>query len=304
MSTKFHLDAHEPLDHGVRRVAHGRIDDAVRAVTEEARDVGEAIHCCRKQIKKLRALVRLVRNKVGEETYRSENATLRELSRKLGDARDADVMLATFEALLEDARLDRAALEPVRAELARRRDAAQPRREREADRDRLREVVDGLRATRRRVNDWPLDGVAFDDLLAGVRRIYRQGGRNMEACYRPGVSLDAVHPETFHDWRKRAKDLWYHVRILGEAWPEMLKPYRDALKELADHLGDDHDLAVLRHTVEAMNAPGVEPLFTAIDAKRRELEAKAQPLGRRIYADSPRAFTDRLARLWATTIKA
>jgi hypothetical protein len=32
--------------------------------------------------------------------------------------------------------------------------------------------------------------------------------------------LKAPHSENFHEWRKRAKDLWYQVTLLRRLWPD------------------------------------------------------------------------------------
>ena len=50
-------------------------------------------------------------------------------------------------------------------------------------------------------------------------------------------------------WRKRAKDLRYHVELLEPIWPEIMKDLEKILHTLTDHLGDDHDFADLRSTL-------------------------------------------------------
>jgi hypothetical protein len=41
-------------------------------------------------------------------------------------------------------------------------------------------------------------------------------------------------PEDFHRWRKRVKDLWYHVSLLERAWPEQMEALAKELKTLSD----------------------------------------------------------------------
>ena len=71
----------------------------------------------------------------------------------------------------------------------------------------------------------------------------------------------------------------------------------DEAHELANRLGDDHDLAMLagwvREHVEA------EPeFFEAVERRRSELQDEAMALGERLYADKPSAYVRRLRRLW------
>src|ERR687888_223363 len=54
-----------------------------------------------------------------------------------------------------------------------------------------------------------------------------------------------------HEWRKRSKDLWYHLRLLRDGRREVLAPAADRAHELSDLLGDHHDLAVLAEDVKA-----------------------------------------------------
>jgi hypothetical protein len=97
------------------------------------------------------------------------------------------------------------------------------------------------------------------------------------------------------------KDHLYHVQLLRAAWPEVMKARESQIRLLGDLLGDDHDLAVLRHTLaeETEQFGGdVESLVGAIDQRRAELEARARPLGQCIYAEKPQEFVRRLRRLW------
>ena len=57
------------------------------------------MHEARKDMKKLRALLRLARGELGEDTFRRENACFRDAGRELAGVRDADVMLDTLTSL-------------------------------------------------------------------------------------------------------------------------------------------------------------------------------------------------------------
>ena len=57
--------------------------------------------------------------------------------------------------------------------------------------------------------------------------------------------------ENVHEWRKRAKDIWYQLRIVRRAWPALLGETAGQAHVLADLLGDHHDLAMLREDLAA-----------------------------------------------------
>src|SRR5918997_4732474 len=93
----YRLSPGEPLPDEIRRVARGRIDhalDELRGKSDSTRE--EAVHEARKDMKKLRALLRLVRGDLGDRVYRRENQCFRDTARELSGMRDADVMLATL----------------------------------------------------------------------------------------------------------------------------------------------------------------------------------------------------------------
>ena len=288
----------ESVPDGVARIAFGRIDhalDELRGKTKSSRP--EAVHEARKDMKKLRSLLRLVRGEIGDEVYRRENDRFRDAGRQLSGVRDADVMLETLDELAEGRPKEipprtagglRNALEEHRAALDGDRGGRKKTR---------KEVVAALEEARERVEDWPLETDGFEALEPGLRRAYRRGRRAYRAV------LDDPSTENLHEWRKRVKDLWYHQTLLEGAWPELMDPLADQVHELSDHLGDDHDLAVLRdwakaHPAAAGGSAGLDAFNAAADRRRAELQAEAVTLGERLYAERPKAYVQRLESYW------
>jgi hypothetical protein len=65
----------------------------------------------------------------------------------------------------------------------------------------------------------------------------------------------------------------------------------DEFHHLADYLGDEHDLAVLRPRVPASATD-------LVDRRREELQDKAFALGERLYADKSKTFVHILEKHW------
>ncbi|HZN89532.1 MAG TPA: CHAD domain-containing protein [Thermoleophilaceae bacterium] len=282
-SRTYRLKEREQLGEGVRRIAVGRIDHALAALRGETDATpAEAVHEARKDLKKLRSLLRLVRGGLGAATFRSENDCFRQLALELAGARDAEVMVATFDELgLEPAVAGplRQVLEAHRLQVAAGGTAAtQP-------------VAERLEAARVRALGWSLSGEGFDVVEPGLRRAYRRGRRRLRRLgAEPGV-------EDLHDWRKAVKDLWYHHTLLRALWPPVMLAVGDEAHELSERLGTDHDLAMLldwarRHS----HAP--PELAAAVEGRRAILQAEALALGRRLYADKPGSFTARVEAWW------
>ena len=99
-SNAYRLKLSEPLPNEIARVARGRIDhalDELRGKTDSTPE--EAVHEARKDMKKLRALLRLARGELGKDTFARENACFRDAARELAGTRDSDVMLDTLASL-------------------------------------------------------------------------------------------------------------------------------------------------------------------------------------------------------------
>ena len=62
-------------------------------------DHAVAVHETRKALKRLRALLRLIRPAIGDDAFRHENAQLRDIGLSLSGARDRHVLLETVNKL-------------------------------------------------------------------------------------------------------------------------------------------------------------------------------------------------------------
>jgi len=286
----YRLRAAESVGEGVARVARGRIDNALDELRgRTGRGTVEAIHESRKDVKKLRALLRLVRGGLPEATFRTENVALRDIGRGLSGVRDADVMLATLDGLEEryPGELPPDAAGGLRQALEANRRSVRSRGSEGT-------AAQALADVRVRVESWVPSARGFDDVAGGLRRTYRDGRRAQAAA------TSDPSTELLHDWRKRVKDHWYHLTLLREAWPNLLSPLAGAAHDLSVALGDEHDLGVLtayaREHVSGLD--GLDEMAALTSRRQRELRSDAFGLGARLYADRPRDFTRRMGTLW------
>jgi CHAD domain-containing protein len=271
VSRAFRLKPDEAIPDGARRIARGRIDHAIDALADASE---EGVHDARKDMKKLRALLRLVRGEVGEKVFRRDADTFRDAARELSGVRDADVMLATLADLEERYEAD---VGPVRQAL----EAHRLRTSGGGRQQAAQTAIAILTEARGRVDDWPLERDGFEALEDGLERTYRRGRRDWRAAVKEPST------ENLHEWRKRVKDLWYHCSILQESWKPVMTALADEAHELSDRLGDDHDLVVLLEF-------GAESLEPVIATRREELQDEEFAYGTRLYADKPKAFVRRI----------
>jgi CHAD domain-containing protein len=294
-SRAYRLKKGETLGDGLRRIALGRMDHALEALRDPGANRAEAVHEARKDLKKVRAVLRLVRDRIGDDLYRAENAHYRDAGRSLSGARDAQVKLETLDELGERF-ADELAYQRVAG--FRERLEAERRHEAEGQGEEIgTAAADEIESGRKRIPQWPIEGDEWGIVEGGLKRAYRRG-RN-----RFGEVLDEPSVENLHEWRKRVKDLWYALRILSPAWKEAVKPLADHAHALSDLLGDDHDLAVLAAAARQHSAAFEEPenlhrVLETIGRRRAELQGDAVSLGRRLYADKPGAFVGRIEAWW------
>ena len=293
--TTYHLETNKLVSEGIKRIILERVDQAINDLVDPAIDRDEGVHDARKCFKRIRAILRLVRNGIGQDIYRRENICFRDCGRLLAPARDSFVMVETLDALVAHfaEELPMQTVADVRGKLLERYDTISRKVIYESTV--IEDVVAILWEARERILELPIECEGFLALSKGLQRVYRRGRQAMIAAYAD------PHPEAFHEWRKHVKYLWYHLEILEMLWPNfLLDGLASELHQLSDYLGDDHDLAELHHTLtENLQVYGDKnALLTVarlIAQRRLELEMAARPLGERLYFDKPQVFIRQIA---------
>jgi CHAD domain-containing protein len=279
----------------MRRVARAGIVRARRMLS--ARSLSDTtVHDARKEIRRCRAAVRLLRVALGGARFHRENERLRDAGRALNEARDARVLVSTLDSL----RQGHPQLERQRAF------AALSQRLRGQQRTSRRHLsastIPSIAAARRTLEQtqfsaghWPVEPGGWRMLGPAFRRVYAAGRR----CARKSRS----HPDErqMHEWRKQVKYLRHALQVFIPLQPSKLKRHARLARQLADSLGDGHDLALLRDSATRSNRdgePGMKSLLAAIDRRRRALRKLSFDLAERVYAKSPGEMNRRLQRYW------
>lgn len=291
----YRLISGEGVPAGVHRIAREQLQNAVAHLRSRNGSRDRQIHEARKCMKRLRALVRLVRTGLGKETCRQENACYRGVASQLSALRDAAALVETFDALtasMKD-RLPPDRFDPIRSRLVESRELAY--RYEGISPAVVDAAVGMLEEAEGRLDGWnPGDG--WKGIESGIRRIYARGRTGFAGAVRRPTD------EGLHEWRKQVKYLWYHHQILRAVWPEQMATAIAQADALGDTLGNDHDLAVLSATLRerfsATDTRSLAELDRAIGKRRKSLQNRSMRLARRIYAEKPGAFCRRLRCYW------
>jgi CHAD domain-containing protein len=281
----------------VQRLLCHHIDQALKALRGHQPLSDAAVHGARKQLKKGRADLRLLRKALAPQTYHYENTTLRDVARPLTAVRDARVLMDTLERLVEHGGAQAQALDLDRVRRALRDEYCEVRQRVLHEGNTLALLEASLRAARARAQCWPIGRRGWSVLGAGLQRVYRNG---REAF---AVAQEDPSQEHLHEWRKQVKYLWHQLQVLQPIQLGQVTALADQAHSLANALGDDHDLAVLSDKFleepdRFSDRATMQTLADLMACCRAHLQEQAMTLGHQLYEAQPRLFVDRLRESW------
>ena len=292
MTYRFKL--HEPIGEGVRRVGLEQIEIAEAKLASKD-DISGSIHDARRCLKRVRALLRLIRPGLEEELYGREAERLASIGKLLSGARDLDVMRQTLSKL--EGRFD-----GMPAGVAARLGKVMAHRKglnRRAGANGRRQALLRLGQSKKFFTGKATAQIELGHLIDGLGLTYRKARKAFRQAYREPSD------EAFHAWRKRVQLHWRHMALLSRGWPEALSARASEAKELSRLLGEDHDYSILLALAREHGASILEPKdLGAIAALCRscqaELRAAAKPRGERLFAESSRNLEKRMALYWTS----
>jgi CHAD domain-containing protein len=286
----------ESITENIQRILSEQLDDIVMQSDKKGAQVPKAIHEIRKSMKRIRAVLRMIRDEIGYSTYYRENVFYRDLSRKLSDIRNFEVLLGSITALKQELSntIPSDVFDALLKELDRQQEEVTGGQARliQLMKNTGREVKTG----RERIHDLPIRNNDFSVFEGGIYRVYRQG-RNYLSDARKNPS-----PNRLHDLRKKMKYFWYQVEILEPIFPGPMQAYATTLETIAESLGVYHDFQVLQEFLaQSEIIPDTrisEALQEACIAKKSMLLHHIWPLADMAYSEKPHSLLIRLASYW------
>jgi len=276
-----------PIEDSVRAAAKAEFDRAIGEVAETGFEIHETVRTVRRRLKRIRAIVRLIRPAFAH--YRAENELLRSIGADVSALRDAAALVDGVDRLLREADGETAA---VLHQLRRRLVDAAADEDAGLDRDAfLLELRGKLREARVRAELWELTADDAAAVVPGFVATYRKS--------RGGYRAARKHPTEeryLHEWRKAVKFHWAQLSLLRGFAPAFAEKRRAAAKRLAESLGDHHNLCVLRDALTAQEADKVGPV---LEAAIERLGKRALKLGRPLFAETPRQVRSRWTAVFA-----
>lgn len=293
----FKISTNEQINNAVKRIGIELLDDSISRLQNINLTFDDSIHETRKNFKKMRGLIRLVRFELGSNLYKKENVLFRDTGRILSGIRDAAVMVETVDLLRKKypKEISREDYKQLRKNLSLR--ARRIRAQFKKNQQLIEAIIKILTKHKDEFRKLPLRKKSFKQIVPGSKLVYERGQNALAAAKKYPSA------ENYHEWRKRVKYLWYHTRILEEAWPDYMNILSNKLSELSDVLGLEHDLAelrklLLRETSLFENKEAQTKLFNLIGQERLLLQANAKAIAPYIYSEPSDNFTSRLEAYW------
>ncbi|MDB6110485.1 MAG: domain containing protein [Pedosphaera sp.] len=282
----FKLKDGEKIGRGIRKTARREIDAIIEHLAGRHFEAeGKSVHEARKHLKKTRALLRLIRDELGDRIYRQENRAFRDVGRVLSPRRDAEVLVKALNNLRcgQSPGVKMALLKLEKVLLGRHQQAFETG-------DCNQDLGPALKAARRRAGHWPLENLEWSDFICGLRRSYGRGRKALKKVERVRTN------ENLHEWRKRVKDLLYQLHLVEAVCPKVISKLGEEIEKLGEHLGEDHDLAMLDAMAKSagLTLKETQGIAHCLEVHRRPLQAAAFDLGRRFYAEKPDRFAQRI----------
>jgi CHAD domain-containing protein len=293
----FRFQRRESVLEGCLRIVNEQVATITGILRVECAEGPSAadIHRARTCLKRLRALLRLVRGEIARAVFTAAEGTFRDMGKRLAPARSTAVLVSTLDRITAEYDLiGEDEIERLRAVLVA---AAQRARCTTLTTEKRLALAEKLDETVARLERVRFTNSGWEALREGVRRTYRQGRKASEEL------RDAPETSGLHAWRRRVKELWYDLSLLSRLPVRDLPETTEQARLLSELLGEDHDLAMLaaelsRHPTRFGKDGPPESLHRAIASGRKRLLRQIFRLSRRLYASKPNAILTELQDGW------
>lgn len=290
MSSKPALRPQAAIAPAIRAAAGAILARARRALTDpEVSDV-DAVHEFRRTMKQWRAMMRLMQTFVPDATaWRRQG---RDHARMLGRARDGQAALNALNDLVKQgAALPERSIETICTRI----ESIRAAEEQAALTPELREVIIAwIDAADAAIERWPIDGVEFPQIAGELAASYRTAQRHMPENW------TQASPEELHEFRQWVVTHRNQMDLVEPLWPRHAKMWTEEAERLRDRLGRCQDIAILLK-LAGPHQPLAHWRFRLAPAcadRTAELTQRAARIARRLFADRPKAFRQRLETLW------
>jgi len=283
------LGSPRALGNQLREKAIRKISCVVALLLSDEETIDKRIHETRKAVKRLRAVLRALGTTISGSDFAVIDASLADVGRQLAPLRAARAISDTLVMVNRGFAHDQ-------PELAERMSQALLQHSANVKQqsclpDRLQGACDALLATSDRISLLKTESCSWSVVSFALTNTYRQARRR----FRKALRTDDA--EDFHASRRATKHHLHHLELLRPMWPEILEAEAEKAHDLADILGEDHDLADLKALIPELpmelESDEHQVVHRAIEIAVRKRRDRAEPIAARLFAESARAWEAR-----------
>lgn len=293
----FVLRRNEKVSNGIRRILKNQFDFALQQLKAPGKHPDRMVHEVRKCFKRIRALLRLVRDETGYSQYRENNVLFRDMGRLISGARDMAVHKKTLEFLLHHPQVN-----PDRASQRMLREHFEIQYRESLDRllkeeGLFQQIIDNLQSSYKLPEELYLVNNDFSIMSGGFRRVYSRGRKRLLYARKfPTI-------ENMHALRKSVKYFWHVTQIIHSIWPALFDAMTAQIKITSELLGSEHDLAIFgEYLKENFNSEGQwTPMIRTIGKERLRLHRQIFKNSYMMYAEKPSDYIGRIEKYWYTS---
>lgn len=281
---KYELRSDQSLGKNLLRIFRQQIDGGLALAQGERKPEDTLVHDLRKHLKKARAVLRLLRDKIGPDSFRREDRRLRDIGRLMTDVRDAEVRLQTMRQLEQATHHHYRSYQKIERLLAIELENCLI-----AFAGCEKKAVRMLERARHASKNWSRSNYSWRRLRRGLRRTYKSG-RKALATARAEPSAANIH-----ELRKQTKLLGYQIRLLRPWNNLVVGGVIEELTELGHLLGRVHDLVFLGDRLRLERSESHwgkqdDELLSVIENSEAELQQGGIEIAERFFAERPSKF--------------
>lgn len=285
----------ESFSEGITRLLVELHQESARLVITKSRR-HKAIHELRKNIKKIRGILRLIRHEIGNKKYHELNNYYKSIANEVAIVRDDTSQIELLVNLKSRARNARLRYIFSKA-------IVQVQKNRKTELDNFIKaskpffIQQFLLKQKNKIGELNFRGDPELFILKSLKRIHRRSRSAYE------LSGELKHDEIYHNWRKQLKYLMYQILILNKNDNAYLNNYISGLDELNRLLGTLHDLDLLRSHINENKLIVLKPdqknaLLKSIYQNKYSLKKKIEKTGLKVFEESSDEFAEKVYETW------
>lgn len=290
-NVQFEISNQENFSEGISRILNELHIKSTRLILARSRQ-HISIHELRKNIKKIRGILRLMRYEIGGKKYRKLNRKYRQLAQDIAVLRDDTSQIELLSGMLpkdKSAIVRRSINRAIRTIETKRKTAFKDFYTNDQHQYISREFND-LNIKNQELN---ISGNPDLFILKGLYKIHSNALKAFRA------TLSTNDAEVYHNLRKQVKYLMYNLRIISPANPIFFKAYLSKLNQLSTLLGKLHDLDLFNEHIHQRTIIQFKPeekkeMLKIIYGNRYYLKKRIRLIGSQVFDKKSKDFRNRL----------